>query len=254
LAEKDDSEISAFLADLKRTCAHFGARLLEAEISEANGGAPFVTVFVEKTFLKIIELMAPRFVYFMTFEFDAKANLLHKARIDYEEIFDEPEETDEEEGGDTDINTLQDRAQAKAYAADQFLKDKKTRQFLKKWNHKNGVPFDMHAMFFSDGVYHEIKIMENWLIEYETERDAVLEQYKAFDTAARGVVERRLDQQSEQMAKQLAGHPLFMSKGATKEKREYLAQQLFPDQGYGVYARLVSRASSIIWYESNGGA
>jgi hypothetical protein len=246
-------EIPIFLDNLGNFCSRLEIHLIAAEISEARGGAPFVATVTHDVFLSLIELLVPKTIYYETVNFDAKIALLSKARIDYEELFDNSESKGDEEESLSDDRAPQDRRQVGLFAAERFINDKRTKQFLKRWDSKGGSAFDLHVMFFANGVFHEAKLMEQWFVDFEDERDELLERYKAIYVEANDAVEVRLDKETEKMAKQLAEHPLFTSKGATKEKREYLAQQLFPEQRYGLYSRLVSRASSILWYQSGGG-
>lgn len=251
--EKMQLEIPKFLDDLNQACSKIESNLIAAEISEAEGGAPFVVVLSTDEFIKVADLLRPKVIYYETMDFDAKIALLSKARIDYEELFDEAEAENEEAPGSSEDHLPQNRRDVGLYAAEKFVSDRKTKQFLKKWESKNGTAFDVHVMFFANGVFHELKLTEQWFEKFDDERDELLQQHKAIYADTNSAIEVRLDKATEEMAKRLSVHPLFTSKGATKEKREYLAQQLFPEKRYGLYPQLVARAASILWYESGIG-
>jgi hypothetical protein len=117
------------------------------------------------------------------------------------------------------------------------------------WRAYNGVVHQVQAVWLKEGVAHWLELGTNWWGEYRRAVSRMLEEAKEVKEENRRIHSKEEAQLLLERAKQLASHERF-GEATSVEKREYMAQQLFPDLLGSYAAREVSSvAVAVYWWE-----
>jgi len=179
--------------------------------------APQVTLAPEE-FCGLIAALKPKAIYWEDVQFDAEEEARGRLSIELDGS-DEP--------GIADHPALVD--------------------LLRVWRKRHGKTSLLVTCFLSEGVIHTCAVKEDWCEDFEVALEEVYLAMAEILDASRQAERRKVDPAVHERAAQLAGHAAFNAPKASKEKRTYLAETLFPDLTPNELWRVVDRATSIAW-------
>lgn len=186
-------------------------------------------------FIGLIGKVKPRIVYAFSNTFSARDGLLAELLPDAD---DDDEEGEEDEDGDS------------APSEKQLLADSKVAPVLKRFASYDGQVESFLASFVVDGVIHSVYEQEQWGLEFDEAVDE-LKTLLRVERRTRNDADYEVQRtQMRQHAATLCAHPKFSEGRPSKEKREYLAQSLFPKLDDRLVSRIVDEATNMLWLNS----
>lgn len=154
----------------------------------------------------------------------------------------------EEEGYRDDLDTDAEAAAGEPSVNSTRWVMARLRERTEEWADRAGELTTVSCVWFRDGVTHSFQRQADWYHAFEDGMQATLA-----DAEAVGDEDRRLRSDEEaarlhRLAGEMAHH--FRYAEATSEaKREYMAQQLFPDEDPFECQQIARRAALIYWWE-----
>jgi hypothetical protein len=211
-------EVTQFKDDLLTICGSFDGILLLADL-ELDKSAP--RAFIDpQQFLTVLKAAKPRVVYLSLAEFDPDAEIEDALGLDSDQMKNE-----------------------------HISEDPKLKTLRKRWEKYRNELSMCIGHFFVDGVAHTSLVEEQWSLEFS---DTLSEAKQSVSEKVEDI--RKHESRAanfpswvDELAVQIADHPAFISVKASKEKRLYLAEVLFPDKEHYELYRIVDRATNIAW-------
>jgi hypothetical protein len=203
------------------------SHLVEAVLRSENQEGYRVTLSLD-AFLALLKSCKPRVIYAFANRFNAREGLI-------DELLPEPNVDDEE--ADLD-GTDAEKA---------LLANPKVAPLIREFKCYDGKVESFLATFVVDGVLHSVFEQEDWALAFE---NGVSELKTLLRAERRNSEDAEYEAQRAQMhehAKTLCAHPKFADGRPSKEKREYLAQSLFPQLDERVLSLIVDEATNMLW-------
>ena len=239
-----------FVEQVRSLAEKFSTVTVKVMPGEPRARAAYEVDLDPDEFLEAMSLLRPRVVYVETSDFRAKWQIVpfhNWSKGDDEE--DEGEDgVDDDDDDDDDVVHIPSEEELDRTIA----KFPAVKAEVRKWSGHDGQLYMVAALFFADGVYHTMSLVERWMQEFYVSRAQLkISHIESAVSAGRNSRSKRRTVFLER-AEQLANNPMFTAPKATREKREDLASKLFPDLEESEWGALVAEAANIIWYRVGG--
>lgn len=209
---------AAFDRRLRAAVETIGAHLVAALPAIASNSGPPQVTLAPKEFCDLIAALKPKVIYREDGQFDAEEEARDRLSIELD---------GSDDTGIADHPSLVG--------------------LLRTWSKRHGKTSLQVACFLAEGVIHTCAVKEDWYENFEAALEEVYLDMASILEASRQMERREVDPAIHERAVRLAEHAAFNAPKASKEKRTYLAETLFPDLAPNVLWRVVDRATSIAW-------
>lgn len=205
------TNLDQMAADIRAAAADCGAYVVEAIVSIENG---IPTVAVDGSeFPDLIRHVRPHIVYLTTSSFDAQNELLAVLEVDDED----------------------------------FVRRPSAEKLISPWLRHNGETSRVVIGMTCGGVFHGTIEAAEWLADFESEAQTLLEEALQFERDGRHIAEAAERQRLEPFVKQLQKDARYSGPKVGIAKRTALATALFPELDQVAIKLVVERAEMAHW-------
>ena len=233
---------------IKDVARSHNALLIEADFLDPDENHAYVAELNEEQFIRALDHLKPQVVYIRLSLFSSEQIFYTSLKLDDDEEDTEPEtdDADDTEGVETDAGSPTPTS-----AGHPFAETKEAKAFLSKWKKRDGQHYALDAIFVYETVIHRFRLDEPWVTPFWGELHELAELRKEQRANERDNVRAKDREEFDSLARQLLANPLFHAPKMTKEKRQYLAERMFPDLTNFYCAKIVAHAMNIHWYEQS---
>lgn len=213
------SEVARFAADVRAFENSTGITVVDA--FPANGAGFTCVQLKADEMLRILAVARPRFVY------------LHEQWFDFkQELSDISVDLNTHDGDRVDISPLS--------ALNSYGK------------RHDGELCLAYVAFVADSLLHLCFVEAEWFTSFQVEASELVDRLKIVSRENQKNADFKVALDIKAKAATLADHAAFNLNRAGREKRIYLAEQLFPECDYSTISRIVDEATNIDWLKKQG--
>lgn len=117
-----------------------------------------------------------------------------------------------------------------------------------EWAASEGTVSEVDCLWFRDGIARLFHRQATWLASFDAATEEALEEARQVKAADRRLHSDEDAKRLHRLADEMARHPRYQE--ATSEaKREYMAEQAFPEEDLFQWRRTGARAAPIYWWD-----
>lgn len=117
-----------------------------------------------------------------------------------------------------------------------------------EWAVREGTPSEVSGLWFGDGIAHLFHRQATWLASFDAATEEVLDEARQVKAADRRLHSDEEAKRLHRLAGELARHPRY-HEATSEAKREYMAEQVFPEEDLFHLRRIAARAALIYWWD-----
>lgn len=233
---------------IKDVARSHNALLIEADLLDPDDSHAYVAELNEDQFIQALDHLKPKVVYVTLSLFSAEQMLYVGLKLEADE---EDAELENDEASDTEGTEADTGPIPLASARHRFAETEKAKSFLSKWKKRDGQNYGLDAFFVYETVIHRLHLNEPWITPFWVEIDDLAELLREQRANERDNVRAEDRAELDTLARKLLEDPLFHAPKVTKEKRQYLAERIFPELSNFYCAKIVAHAVNMYWYEQS---
>lgn len=213
--------LDGILQSVREAAEGAGALVVEAVLTAEKEHGALVAALEYDDFLKLMHHCAPKVIYLHTETFGAEEAAL-------EEI---------DPTGNDDVH---------------LANTKLVKSLVKSWKSKDGTLSMVLASFAVDNILHVLLECPPWLDDFQQAAEAVSDELEQEKQEHHELGMKEMQRTIKEKAGTLLKNPLFNASPRTsREKRIYLAKELFPETSDAFILQIVDEAINMDWF--NGG-
>lgn len=211
----------------QKLCLHAkdqGALIVRALLQSEKMDDALKAILSQSDFLAAISALKPKLIYLTEKPFDFEERL-RSALIEEFEI-DDPESVD----------------------LDPIVEKKECRSLQKKWATRKNEIYEYVAFFQGDGVLHIATATAEWDTDFVSDFSGIAESLREQVQTEGDADNLREASAIRDMAKALIEHPKYKAPKATKDRKQFLAEELFPDLDEETLSDVLLLAENLDWF------